>query len=88
MRRSYRLNTLLLTLQQLVLWMFQTCHPLMSSHVASIATGNWGVHVVVDGFYYGRASGMVPRAKLAIYKALYPEGCTFVDVLFVVDQTC
>ena len=33
------------------------------SHVASIAAGNAGVPVIVDGFYYGRASGMAPRAR-------------------------
>lgn len=36
------------------------------SHVASIAAGNYGVPVVVDGFYYGRASGMAPQARLVI----------------------
>lgn len=34
------------------------------SHVASTAAGNHGVPVVVDGFFYGRASGMAPRARL------------------------
>lgn len=33
------------------------------SHVASIAAGNAGVPVVVNDFYYGRASGMAPRAR-------------------------
>lgn len=33
------------------------------SHVASTAAGNFGVPVVVDGFFYGRASGMAPRAR-------------------------
>jgi hypothetical protein len=38
----------------------------MFSHVASIAAGNAGVPVIVDGFYYGRASGMAPRARYAL----------------------
>lgn len=33
------------------------------SHVASTAAGNYGVPVVVNGFNYGRASGMAPRAR-------------------------
>lgn len=36
---------------------------LFFSHVASVATGNAGVPVVVNGFYYGQASGMAPRAR-------------------------
>jgi len=31
--------------------------------VASIAAGNAGVPVIVDGFFYGRASGMAPRSR-------------------------
>ena len=33
--------------------------------MASTAAGNAGVPVVVDGFYYGKASGMAPRARYA-----------------------
>lgn len=33
------------------------------SHVASIAAGNAGVPVVVNSLFYGRASGMAPRAR-------------------------
>ncbi|GJU85515.1 subtilisin-like protease SBT2.4 [Tanacetum coccineum] len=33
------------------------------SHVTATAAGNYGVPVVVNGFYYGRASGMAPRAR-------------------------
>lgn len=36
---------------------------IVCSHVASTAAGNHGVPVVVDGFFYGRASGMAPRAR-------------------------
>lgn len=31
--------------------------------MASIAAGNAGVPVVVNGLFYGRASGMAPRAR-------------------------
>ncbi|XP_022869586.1 subtilisin-like protease SBT2.4 [Olea europaea var. sylvestris] len=56
------------------------------SHVASTAAGNYGVPVVVDGFFYGRASGMAPRARIAVYKAIYPTIGTLTDVLAAIDQ--
>ncbi|KAL9146735.1 hypothetical protein ABFS82_13G129900 [Erythranthe guttata] len=56
------------------------------SHVASTAAGNFGVPVVVDGFFYGRASGMAPRARIAVYKAIYPTVGTLTDVLAAIDQ--
>ncbi|PIN21325.1 Cucumisin [Handroanthus impetiginosus] len=56
------------------------------SHVAAIAAGNFGVPVVVDGFFYGRASGMAPRARIAMYKAIYPTVGTLADVLAAIDQ--
>ncbi|KAH6787745.1 PA-domain containing subtilase family protein [Perilla frutescens var. hirtella] len=56
------------------------------SHVASTAAGNYGVPVVVDGFFYGRASGMAPRARIAMYKAIYPTVGTLADVLAAIDQ--
>ncbi|KAJ7967739.1 Subtilisin-like protease [Quillaja saponaria] len=56
------------------------------SHVASIAAGNAGVPVVVNGFFYGRASGMAPRARIAVYKAIYPTVGTLTDVVAAIDQ--
>ncbi|XP_073059984.1 subtilisin-like protease SBT2.4 isoform X2 [Primulina eburnea] len=56
------------------------------SHVASTAAGNFGVPVVVDGCFYGRASGMAPRARIAVYKAVYPTVGTLTDVLAAIDQ--
>ena len=35
--------------------------------MASTAAGNAGVSVVVNGFFYGHASGMAPRAQYVIY---------------------
>ena len=43
------------------------------SHVASTAAGNAGVPVVVNGFDYGRASGMAPRARCVIIQSLMME---------------
>ncbi|KAL8461522.1 hypothetical protein ACS0TY_032851 [Phlomoides rotata] len=56
------------------------------SHVASTAAGNYEVPVVVNGFFYGRASGMAPRARIAMYKAIYPTIGTLADVLAAIDQ--
>ncbi|KAL6990734.1 hypothetical protein U1Q18_008858 [Sarracenia purpurea var. burkii] len=56
------------------------------SHVASTAAGNSGVPVVVDGCYYGVASGMAPRARIAVYKAIYPSLGTLADVVAAIDQ--
>ncbi|MED6208469.1 hypothetical protein PIB30_045330 [Stylosanthes scabra] len=55
------------------------------SHVASIAAGNSDVPVVVDGFYFGKASGMAPRARIAVYKAIYPSGSSTADIVAAID---
>ncbi|TKY53980.1 Subtilisin protease SBT2.4 [Spatholobus suberectus] len=56
------------------------------SHVASVAAGNAGVPVVVNGFFYGKASGMAPRARIAVYKAIYPSVGTLADVIAAIDH--
>ncbi|XP_022888225.1 subtilisin-like protease SBT2.5 [Olea europaea var. sylvestris] len=57
------------------------------SHTAAIAAGNNGVLVRMHGFEYGRASGMAPRARIAVYKALYRIFGGFVaDVVAAIDQ--
>ncbi|XP_042477938.1 subtilisin-like protease SBT2.4 isoform X2 [Macadamia integrifolia] len=56
------------------------------SHVASIAAGNYGVSVVVNSFLYGYASGMAPRARIAVYKAVFPSIGTMADVVAAIDQ--
>ncbi|RDX89922.1 Subtilisin-like protease SBT2.4, partial [Mucuna pruriens] len=56
------------------------------SHVASVAAGNAGVPVVVNGFFYGKASGMAPRARIAVYKAIYPSVSTLADVIAAIDS--
>ncbi|KAE8724398.1 Subtilisin-like protease SBT2.4 [Hibiscus syriacus] len=56
------------------------------SHVASTAAGNFGVPVVVKSFYYGRASGMAPRARVSVYKAVYPTVGTLADVVAAIGQ--
>lgn len=56
------------------------------THVASIAAGNF-----VDGANFlgnanGTASGMAPKAHLAIYKVCSKDGCDDSDILAGIDQ--
>ncbi|CAL5322939.1 unnamed protein product [Camellia sinensis] len=39
--------------------------------VLAIAAGNNGIPVRVHGYEFGKASGMAPLARIAMYKALY-----------------
>lgn len=56
-------------------------------HTASVAAGNHGVPVVVSGHHLGNASGMAPRAHVAIYKALYKRfGGFAADIIAAIDQ--
>ncbi|MQM15425.1 hypothetical protein Taro_048370 [Colocasia esculenta] len=57
------------------------------THTASIAAGNHGIPVIVAGHHFGNASGMAPRAHIAIYKALYKSfGGFAADVVAAIDQ--
>ncbi|EMS49017.1 Subtilisin-like protease [Triticum urartu] len=57
------------------------------SHTASIAAGNHGIPVIVAGHHFGNASGMAPRAHIAVYKALYKGfGGFAADVVAAIDQ--
>lgn len=57
------------------------------SHTAAIAAGNNGIAVRMHGFEFGKASGMAPRARIAVYKALYRNFGGFVaDVVAAIDQ--
>jgi hypothetical protein len=61
------------------------------SHTASTAAGNHGVKVTIDGQDFGRASGMAPAAKIAVYKALWTlqsgeEGGSTGDIVAAVDS--
>ncbi|KAI3782296.1 hypothetical protein L2E82_12336 [Cichorium intybus] len=57
------------------------------SHTAAIAAGNNGIPVQVQGYEFGKASGMAPRARIAVYKALYRNFGGFVaDVVAAIEQ--
>ncbi|CAM6105274.1 unnamed protein product [Calypogeia fissa] len=57
------------------------------THTSSIAAGNNDVPVIVAGVDYGKASGMAPRARIAVYKALYRMFGGFnADVVAAIDK--
>ncbi|KAI8571441.1 hypothetical protein RHMOL_Rhmol01G0120700 [Rhododendron molle] len=57
------------------------------SHTAAIAAGNNGIPVRMHGHEFGKASGMAPRARVAVYKALYRLFGGFVaDVVAAIEQ--
>nr|GMC63373.1 subtilisin-like protease SBT2.5 [Ipomoea batatas] len=57
------------------------------SHTAAIAAGNNGIPVRMHGFEFGKASGMAPRARIAVYKALYRLFGGFIaDVVAAIEQ--
>ncbi|XVE79955.1 hypothetical protein DITRI_Ditri14bG0099000 [Diplodiscus trichospermus] len=57
------------------------------SHTAAIAAGNNGIPVGLHGHEFGKASGMAPRARIAVYKALYRLFGGFIaDVVAAIDQ--
>ncbi|XP_077238509.1 subtilisin-like protease SBT2.5 [Tasmannia lanceolata] len=57
------------------------------SHTAAIAAGNNGIPLRMHGHEFGKASGMAPRARIAVYKALYRLFGGFVaDVVAAIEQ--
>uniref|UniRef100_A0A0A8YY47 Peptidase S8/S53 domain-containing protein n=1 Tax=Arundo donax TaxID=35708 RepID=A0A0A8YY47_ARUDO len=57
------------------------------SHTAAIAAGNNRIPVRMHGHEFGKASGMAPCARIAVYKVLYRLfGGYVVDVVAAIDQ--
>ena len=62
------------------------------SHTASIAAGNHGVAVSIEGQDFGEASGMAPAARIAAYKVCWAapdpadDGCATADAVAAIDQ--
>nr|XP_009417495.1 PREDICTED: subtilisin-like protease SBT2.5 [Musa acuminata subsp. malaccensis]XP_009417496.1 PREDICTED: subtilisin-like protease SBT2.5 [Musa acuminata subsp. malaccensis]XP_009417497.1 PREDICTED: subtilisin-like protease SBT2.5 [Musa acuminata subsp. malaccensis] len=57
------------------------------SHTAAIAAGNNGIRVKMHGYEFGKASGMAPRARIAVYKVLYRLFGGYVsDVVAAIEQ--
>ena len=74
----------------------ETLSPLDSlghgTQVASVAAGNAGVTVRVDGRDAGQFGGVAPQARIAAYKACWgapdpaDDGCSSADLVTAVDQ--
>ncbi|MDP3892099.1 S8 family serine peptidase [Nocardioides sp.] len=62
------------------------------TQVASVAAGNAGVSVQVDGEAFGAFGGVAPQARLAVYKACWTapdpadDGCATADLVTAVDR--
>ncbi|KAG0475625.1 hypothetical protein HPP92_015311 [Vanilla planifolia] len=57
------------------------------THTAAVAAGNNGIPVRMHGYEFGKASGMAPRARIAVYKVLYRLFGGYVsDVVAAIEQ--
>jgi len=62
------------------------------SHTSSTSAGNANVPVTIDGTFIGKASGMAPAAKIAMYKVCWEgaqgvaAGCTGSDSVKAIDD--
>uniref|UniRef100_A0A7I4FL70 Peptidase S8/S53 domain-containing protein n=1 Tax=Physcomitrium patens TaxID=3218 RepID=A0A7I4FL70_PHYPA len=57
------------------------------THCAGTAAGNYGVPVIVHGQDFGNASGIAPRARIAVYKALNKKGQgRTADIIAAINQ--
>lgn len=56
------------------------------THVASTAAGNGRVDVSIMGSELGRMTGVAPRAHVAMYKALGPDGGYTSDLVAAINQ--